>query len=523
MIDLAKKNENFSRLGILLFCGFLSFMLNPTAYTWGEQDMMPFFERLSNPDFLPGDFFTNTTVLKNPRWIYGYIITGLSSLTGLSWYTTLYIGKLILLLSMPVLYYKVMLALLGRYLDRDKLERISWFILFGTILTVVFAEYRHVFSVAWWDNYKPVINSANISLAACFIGILLKETKKTSFLHLLFFAAGTLVHPAMGIFCMIFYLSFLLPHFRLEWINMSKIFVSCIIAAILIKLLFSSSIQLSTADFIEYYVVERHPWHYHVPKFDHWYGDWRYFFLLMNLLLWGIVLFGIFKKNKLLIQLGVISVIGYSGSIVLQYFFIEIYPSKMMAYLGVSRYTIFGYWNMIMLSAYILSNLKGNILKIKLPGLSLGGLLIVVVNFTIFGILYLDNPRDVKSQIWRDFYSFVDDTSKESTFLTYSEGLNTDLRIIGNRQVFIAKEFPFVESKIEEYIKRYRMAYGSKLSGLQGEEYFRELTPADFIEMKKKYPLDYIVVEAKYAANLSEYTPVWSNKNLKVFSLTDLR
>jgi hypothetical protein len=243
----------------------------------------------------------------------------------------------------------------------------------------------------------------------------------------------------------------------------------------------------------------------------------------MNLLLWGIVLFGIFKKNKLLIQLGVISVIGYSGSIVLQYFFIEIYPSKMMAYLGVSRYTIFGYWNMIMLSAYILSNLKGNILKIKLPGLSLGGLLIVVVNFTIFGILYLDNPRDVKSQIWRDFYSFVDDTSKESTFLTYSEGLNTDLRIIGNRQVFIAKEFPFVESKIEEYIKRYRMAYGSKLSGLQGEEYFRELTPADFIEMKKKYPLDYIVVEAKYAANLSEYTPVWSNKNLKVFSLTDLR
>lgn len=67
------------------------------------------------------------------------------------------------------------------------------------------------------------------------------------------------------------------------------------------------------------------------------------------------------------------------------------------------------------------------------------------------------------------------------------------------------------------------MAYGSKLGRLQGNDYFRVLTPVDFVEMGKRYPLDYIVVEAKFSSGFNEYTPVWSNDILKVFSLTDLK
>ena len=523
MIDLTKKNEHFTRVGILLFCGFLSFIMNPTAYTWGEQDMMPFFERLSDPDFLQGDFFTNTTTIKNPRWVYGYLIAGLSALNGLSWYVNLYLAKLLLLLGMPVLYYEVMVALLGRYLNRDKLERISWFILFGTILTVVYTDYRHVFSIARWDNYKPVINSANLSLAACFLGILAREVKRTSLMHLILFMVGAFIHPAMGIFCATFYISFLLPQIRKEWRLILKITISCLLAAVLIKLIFSSDSPLGTSEFIEFYVIERHGWHYYLPLFQHWLGNWKHFFLLMNILLWSTVVFGLIRKQKHLVQLGLISALGYIASVVLQYLFIEVYPVKLMAYLGVTRYTVFAYWAMIMLWAYILSHLKIKTPRLKLPKLTLGVVLALFVNFLILGMLYLDNPREVRSQVWKDFYSFVGDTAPESTFLTYSERLNTDLRIIGRRPVFISKEFPFVESKIEEYTDRRRLAFGSKLGELQGIEFYRTLTPQDFSEMAENYPLDYIVIEAEYAAVFENITPVWSNRILKVFSLSDLK
>ena len=523
MTDLTKKSEELTRVGILLFCGFLSFMINPTAYTWGEQDMMPFFERFQDPDFLPTDFFTNSSMIKNPRWVYGYFIAGISAISGLSWYKILYLVKLLLLLSMPVLHYKVVMALLSRYVDREKLERISWFILFAIILTVVYTEYRQVFSVARWEHYKLVLNSANISMVICFVALLLKENKKTSLLYLPLFVIGVLFHPAMGVFCVAFYFSFLLPQIRKEWRDMLKITIVCLLTLVFVRLYFSSNNPLETAEFIEYYVVERHPWHYYVPKFDHWLGDWRYFFALMNLLLWGSLIYGLVKKDRNLIVLALISSVAYIASILLQYIFINIFPIKTMAYLGVSRYSIFGYWSVILLWAYILAQLDNKRLKISLPPLSSLGLLVLLLNFVFVGIIYLDNPREIKSRNWRDFYSFVHQTTPESTFLTFSEKLNTDLRIIGRRPVFIAREFPFVESEIKEHTMRQRLAYGSKIKGAEGIAFFRALSPEDYVQMAESYPLDYIVVEAKYSTAFEEYTPVWSNNSLKVYSLKALK
>ena len=523
MIDLTKKSEHLTRVGILLFCGFLSFMINPTAYTWGEQDMMPFFERFQDPGFLPGDFFTNSSMIKNPRWVFGYFIAGLSAISGLSWYKVLYMSKLLLLLIMPLLHYKLVIALLGRYVERVKLEHISWFVLFATILTVLYTEYRQVFSVARWEHYKPVLNSANISMLICFVAILLKEAKKSAYLFLPLFILGTLFHPAMGIFCVVFYITFLLPQFTIERADILKITLSCLLTAVFIKMIFSSANQLSTSEFIEFYVVERHPWHYYVSRFDHWLGDWHYFFVLMNLLLWGTVIYGIIKKDRNLVILGLISSAGYIASILLQYIFIEIYPIKSFAYLGVTRYSIFGYWSMIVLWAYIFSNIHQKWIKVSLPQLSFLGLLALLLNFVIIGIIYLDNPREIKSRNWRDFYSFVHDTAPESTFLTFSERLNTDLRIIGRRPVFIAREFPFVESEIREHTIRQRLAYGSKIKGPEGIAFYRALSPEDYVEMTESYSLDYIVIEAKYSTAFEEYTPVWSNNNLKVYSIKDLK
>lgn len=203
-------SRNYSYLAIAAFFGFLGFMLQPTAYTWGEQDMMPFFERIFDSNYLTNDFFTNTTMTKNPRWVYGYFIVALSWLTTLSWYNVLYLLKLIFLTLTPVLYYKVLITLIGKYIDEKALSRVSIFVLVCLILMVYVKDYRYYFSVASWWSYRPDFHAHKVFVVLCFGGFLLKESGRHRFMYLPFFFLSSLMHPAMGLFAIAFYVIFLL-------------------------------------------------------------------------------------------------------------------------------------------------------------------------------------------------------------------------------------------------------------------------------------------------------------------------
>src|SRR5680860_7589 len=154
-------SRNYSYLAIAAFFGFLGFMMQPTAYTWGEQDMMPFFERVFDSNYLANDFFTNTTVAKNPRWVYGYFIVAISWVTNLSWYKVLYLLKLLLLMLLPVLYFKVLVVLLKKYVTEQALTWLSPFVLISLVLMVILKEYRFYFSVASWLSYNPTLQAHN--------------------------------------------------------------------------------------------------------------------------------------------------------------------------------------------------------------------------------------------------------------------------------------------------------------------------------------------------------------------------
>ena len=51
---------------------------NITAFDWPATDMGAFLERFANQNFLPNDFFTNTSSLPNPRYIFGYFVAYLA-------------------------------------------------------------------------------------------------------------------------------------------------------------------------------------------------------------------------------------------------------------------------------------------------------------------------------------------------------------------------------------------------------------------------------------------------------------
>lgn len=517
------RKENYSYLAFLAFCGFLTFIVNPTAYTWGEQDMMPFLERVFNPEFLTNDFFTNSSALRNPRWVYGYLIVAPSWITGISWYTTLYVGKLLLLTILPIFHFKVIRVLLNRYVNTSILNRLEPFVFIAVVLMTVWAGYRDFFAIAGWRGYNPFLTPMNVSLLCCFVGILFRETNQRSLFYLGFFFLSCAIHPAMGLFGMVFYIIFIIPSIKVEALSVVKIVIAGIIAIVLVRFFLVSSETLSAAEFIQYYALERHPWHYHVPEYTHQMGNWKHYFLLINLLFLIPLGYGIFRKRKELWITALVAWLSYVLSIFFQYFFIDIYPLKIMAYLGPSRNTTFGYWSLVILWSLMFSYEMKKDNKWSFPSIKLSSFLVILFNLLIIGLLYLDNPKELNTKFKKDFYSFVTSTPENSIFVAYSVDINTDLRIIGERAVTVGKEFPFAESEIKEFHARYTSLYGSQQKGMNWVEHFRTLKPKDFLSVSKKYGLDYVILEREFAINFKENVPVWTNNKLYIYSVEDLK
>ena len=523
MATTLNASRNYSYLAIAGFFGFLSFMAQPTAYTWGEQDMMPFFERIFNPNYLSNDFFTNSTVIENPRWVYGYFIVALSSIANIPWYKVLYILKLILLTFTPMLYYQVLVVVLGRYVPEKALSWLSPFVLICLVLMVFLNEYRYYFSVASWLSYTPALHAYNISIVLGFIGILLKEGGRHFFWYLPFFFFSCLVHPAMGLFSIGFYAILLVPEFKKEIKGFLLILASGIIAVLLVKVLLATQQVLPTSEFIEVYVKERHPWHYSVPDFTNRKGDWVIFFAGMNVLFILPMVYGLLKKDRQLWLISLFACISYAGVIGLQYVFIEIVPLKIIAYLGVSRFTTFGYWMLVIIWALALSNLIKKEKMLIFPSLSSKYFAVIIINLIFVGILFLDNPKETNYNNRKEYYDFVSSTPEDAIFITYLPALNTDMRIIGRRAVFISDEFPFAEQFIAEYGERRKMIYGSRKEGTFGLDFYRSLKPRDFIEISKKYQLDYILIENGFESEFNGNQPVWKNQRHSIYRLENLR
>lgn len=523
MATTLDSSRNYSYLAIAAIFGFLGFIMQPTAYTWGEQDMMPFFERIFDPNYLSNDFFTNTTTSKNPRWIYGYFIIVLARISTVSWYKVLYILKLLLLILSPVLYFKVLVVLLRRYVGEKAMTWLSPLVLLCLVLMIILKEYRYYFSVASWLSYSPSLQAHNISILLGFCGILLKERGRLWQLYLPFFFLSCLIHPAMGLFTIGFYAIFLLPEYRIEFKQFLPVALSAICAVILVKFIFAPQQALSSSQFIEIYVKERHPWHYSVADFINRKGDWGIFFAGMNILFLIPLVYGLLKKNRTLWLLSFFSCVSYSGVILLQYIFIDIVPLKIIAYLGVSRFTTFGYWMLLIIWAIALSQIVKKDIVFFFPSLSQKYFVLIIINLIFVGIVFLDNPKETNYNNIRPYYDFIRSTAEDAIFATYSAPLSTDMRIIGRRGVFIGDEFPFTEQYIAEYGARYKILYGSRQEEFNGLDFYRSLKPKDFIEISKKRQLNYILIENAFDKEFEKNKPVWKNRKHSIYRVKNLR
>ena len=116
-----------------------------------------------------------------------------------------------------------------------------------------------------------------------------------------------------------------------------------VVTALGVSILFDANTSLSVEEFVRIYVKEAHPAHYFPSQFGSFGVPWA---LSFGVVLGGLMLVsGIFYKLKKVIwKKALAAAVFYGFAVLFQYIFVELWPVKLIAKLGPSRFTLFGIW-----------------------------------------------------------------------------------------------------------------------------------------------------------------------------------
>jgi hypothetical protein len=497
-----------------------------TAYQYNEIDMLPFWERMANPDFLPNDFFTNASVSPNSRQVWGYLVVFISKLTGAHWYTVVYGFKLIFISSVGSLYFLVLSKFHKHFIGNDS---IIFKLIIGIFCTLCVCNNYFVqfFTIAWWPPYIPDANAHNISIFFGLVSILFVG----KFSGIILCGGAALIHPVMGLMFFAGQAFFLLAEKKYI-----KLLLSAVIA-ILLPFLFHSIVfqneqNLSAKEFAEIYAWYRHPGHYIPSLFGKMGLSSLQVYVLNVFLLAGAAWYSHLKKNKKLFRLSFGILVFVHVLLGLQFFLVEKFPVKIIAILGPSRYLMFMGWGIAFLYAILLGDF---VYRVKFwepvcKVLSNSFFLYSIVGSSVlllgWLILSIDSPQKEKDN---EVLTWMrTQTPTGSTFVSNNWILDEmDIRYIAQRAVYIGECFPFQEDFFREYHKRSQSVYGNpeqwkgeKNIVLQRLYFFRKMSPSDFVDASERFPLDYVIIDARDSLKFMDFTPEFKNEHLRIYSIS---
>ena len=331
----------------LSFCSLCVFLFtgNHTAFEWTTTQDIPFILRLIDPEFLPNDFYTNS-VIGSPRFVFSYIVYGIT-LLGVDWYTTLYLLKLLLVLCVPPL-----LFLATHHIFMKWHPAAAQFKSYSTIVIMLFLCALGLFAAAFEKTiiFNRPFGWASIQLFAAntvspmslsfFFGLLynIASFQYGMFRHFspLLLLTSTLIHPVIGMCHFMFSLTFKLPidFKKRSLVKLGVDFLIGIIGATVVLFLFkNNTVNLQANTFIDIYVYLRHPHHYLMSSMFGWRSIfWVLFFLFP--------IFLSFKaKEKKYLLLSVMVFVSFMITPIIQFLGTEVWKVKEVAIIGPSRFT----------------------------------------------------------------------------------------------------------------------------------------------------------------------------------------
>jgi hypothetical protein len=280
--------------------------------------MGPFFERLSNKNFLLNDFFTNSSSLPNARFIFDYFILFFCKIFNIHWYTIFYIIKILIIIMLPISFYYALYSIISQNLTTIKDKIIGKSLLLISLLIV--HSINPIFNIYGWMPYTTFVAPQTLSLIFGLFGIIIFSSLNNNFkyLNIPFWFVSILFHPSIGLFVILFYYIS-----KFNSINLKEVifyFIFCIILPLfIIFLLFNSKDKISTDFFIDTYIKLRHPHHYDIAGFWNLY---KLKILIISMILFFPIITNYFLKNFKQMIISILYLSSFLFVIIIQFFFI---------------------------------------------------------------------------------------------------------------------------------------------------------------------------------------------------------
>lgn len=397
-------------------------------------------------------------------------------------------------------------------------------------------------SVAWWSPMNLGATAQNTSLLLSLLGFLLVQSGKWMGAIIIFI--GGILHPAVSLFstlfCCIIFLNFqeIGKNKRILFFGVG----ATVLSSIFVKYIFSESL-IDTNEFIRIYVYEGHPSHYIPKQFGQLTSlSWEVSYAINAIGLLSATIALYFQKKKFWIN-AFIGFFSYIFAIFLQFLFIEIYPIKAFAILGLSRFTMFGPWLLFIFGYLAISQRINNNYKIfnfvLIERLNKRFLSLLTISFVglifLLVVFYISRPNHLKifdndSQDIADFA--ITSTNNEAIFAFPFQFPRAIFSLKTNRGVFNGNGFPFSEKWFTEWDQRNSYINGKNTDVINmsgewiGEKYanhYRQLKIDDFIKMSSQFKLDYVVVEINFSTYFQQCNAEFKTSKYLVFSLQELK
>ena len=514
-----------------------------TAFEWPAVDMACYFQRQEDPAFLADDYFTNSISKSNPRHVFGQLVLGLAWLTGDNWYGAYFTLRVLLTALTPPLWYLALLGLAQPRFTEDRHGLIARALLCTAILLVMGQNVSAACSIAWWQPLLVYAGPQPLGVVLTLGAIALRTLARPPTRHLslpLWFAA-TLIHPAIGLWMAIFYwLARLEFNTRREFA--AELLVGVVLPYAAIYAMFRVEAPLTATEFVDYYAIEGHPFHYQIKQFASMTRrPWWITFLAMSGVMAAVGAAAAARRHHRLATLSAAFVLAYFGSIVVQYIAVDLWPNKFLAIVGPSRFTFLGYYMASMLVALavceiwprrFLRNLRSWPSTAPLICIKRSHAVTAMVGLCLAGTILLGDKLEDNRRHFAELYDWIDEHSDpDDVFLTpFRVQLNRELPVFARRAVFASQCFPFREDAIREHMQRVALAYGSAKPTAEGVDqieqqiaHYRALGPAEFLGIADRARLDYVVVERDHAQHIDWCEPRYRDRQFAVYDVRDLR
>ncbi|RDB35092.1 MAG: hypothetical protein DCC88_11915 [Spirobacillus cienkowskii] len=555
-----EKKNNKSVLALVMFSAVVSSIIvyfvniKKTAVTWPAIDNLPAVCRILDKTCLLSDFFTNASSDLTPRSPYIYVLSEVTRLVDNGIGGGLAVIKAILLALLPALMGLVIFASINLHASKNVLIKNNKHMSPSLIFTVIAVpililslqgKLGVALSVAWWMPLYFDATPHNVSIFLTLIGFVFIYCRY-NLTGAIFVFLGGIIHPAVGIFTSIFscILFSNLVNFKKNFSLFVFGFTTTLLAAVLIKLFFESGSLLSTQEFVRIYVIEGHPAHYLPSQFGSfsripWYAS--FLSVVGGLILTTIALYA---QSNTVWRNSFLALIAYLAAVACQFFFVEVYPIKIMAILGPSRFTMFGSWFLSIFAFLVIANwLNKNTYAINISKKFNAGLFLVQWRYValccfllLLMIVYYSsnsNSYQLSDEGNKKLVDFaINNTNKQDVFALPFYFPRVMFPLVTERGVFHGNGFPFSEKYFSEWDARNALINGSNAAiknlpgSWIGEKYanhYRALFANDFINAASRYRLDWVVVESEFSNQFASCKADFESLKYKVYSIISLK